>query len=58
MEQILKSEQMMLQVVENRRKREEFAVEWAGWERAAERRLEAMQAQTETLMTFVHDSQG
>ena len=57
MDQTLKSmEQMMLQLVEDRHKREEFAAEWAGWERAAEKRIEAMQAQTEALMTLVRDS--
>ena len=39
-----------------RKREEEFAVEWAGWERAAEKRIEAMQAQTEALMTMVRDS--
>ena len=48
---------MMLQLVEDRRKREEeFVAERAGWERAAEKRIEAMQAQTEALMTLVRDS--
>ena len=46
----------MLQLVEDRRKREEFAAERAGWERAAEKCIEAMQAQTEALMTLVQDS--
>ena len=58
MDQTLKSmEQMMLQLVEDRCKREEeFAAERAGWERAAEKHIEAMQAQTEALMTLVQDS--
>ena len=47
----------MLQLMEDRRKREEeFAVEHAGWEQAAEKRIEAMQAQTEALMSLVRDS--
>ena len=58
MDQTLKSmKQMMLQLVEDRHKREEeFAAERAGWERAAEKHIEAMQAQTEALMTLVRDS--
>ena len=48
MEQALKSmEQMMQQLVEDRRQREEeFASECATWQRAADNRIQEMQAQT------------
>ena len=58
MEQALKSmEQMMQQLVEDRRQREEeFANERATWQRAADDRIREMQAQTDRLMRLVHDS--
>ena len=58
MEQALKSmEQMMQQLVEDRRQREEeFASERATWQRAADDRIREMQAQTDRLMRLVHDS--
>ena len=58
MEQALKSmEQMMQQLMEERCQREEeFASERATWQRAADNRIQEMQAQTDRLMTLVHDS--
>ena len=58
MEQALKSmEQMMQQLVEDRRQREEeFASERATWQRAADDRIREMQAQTDRLMTLVRES--
>ena len=58
MEQALKSmEQMMQQLVENRRQREEeFASERATWQRAADDLIREMQAQTDRLMTLVRES--
>ena len=47
---------MMLQLMKNQCKREEFASECARWKKAAEQRIKNMQAQTEALMTLVHDS--
>ena len=59
MEQAVKSmETMMQQLLEDRRQREEaIAAERAGWEKAADRRIEAMKAQTDALMALVRDSQ-
>ena len=58
MEQTIKSvEQMMPQLVEDRRKREEeFATERAARERDAEKRIQEMQKQMDTLMKLVSDS--
>ena len=48
----------MQQLLKDYRQREEaIAAERAGWERAADRRIEAMQAQTDALMALVRDSQ-
>ena len=59
MEQTLKSmEQMMQQLMEDRRQREEeIAAERAGWEKAADKRIQEMQTQTDALMTLVRNSQ-
>ena len=57
MEQALKfMEQMMQQLVENRRQREEFASERATWQRAVDDQIQEMQAQRDRLMMLVHDS--
>ena len=51
-------EQMMQQLVEDHRQREEeFTSERATWQRAANDRIRKMQAQTNRLMTLVCNSQ-
>ena len=49
---------MMQQLMEDRRQREEeIAAERAGWEKAADKRIQEMQTQTDALMTLVRNSQ-